>query len=101
MDEFDDEGNAAELEFGKEFSQDVQFLMNDEVYILLHLLGNDSKIRGGVANELILFPSDWFHSSFSSSCFCRTFSKTYQYTSKVAASSDPEILKGVATELRK
>jgi hypothetical protein len=51
MDDFDDEGNAAELEFGKEFAQDVQFLMNDEVYILLHLLGNDSKIRAGIANE--------------------------------------------------
>jgi hypothetical protein len=63
MDDFDDEGNAAELEFGKEFSQEVQFLMNDEVYILLHLLGNDTRARAGVANEsvpplLLLFPSD-------------------------------------------
>jgi hypothetical protein len=53
MDDFDDEGNAAELEFGKEFSQEVQFLMNDEVYILLHLLGNDTRARAGVANESV------------------------------------------------
>jgi hypothetical protein len=63
MDDFDDEGNAAELEFGKEFSQEVQFLMNDEVYILLHLLGNDTRARAGVANESV--PSHSF-SSFSS-----------------------------------
>lgn len=110
MDDFDDEGNAADLQFGKEFAQDVQFLMNDEVYVLLRIL---PKGRGGAASELV-FIFCYFSSVFLLSLilifwlldclncvFVRTFNKTYQYTSKVAASSDPEILKGVATELRR
>ena len=37
MDEFDDEGHAGELRFGKEFTgEDIQFLMNDEVHVLLY-----------------------------------------------------------------
>jgi hypothetical protein len=39
MDDFDEEGNAAELKFGKGFSADGEdragFLMNDEVFVLL------------------------------------------------------------------
>jgi hypothetical protein len=51
MNDNDDEGNAAELQFGKEFSQDVQFLMNDEVHILLDRQRKMNEKRGWAANE--------------------------------------------------
>ncbi|CAE7847686.1 NRPB4, partial [Symbiodinium microadriaticum] len=82
MDEFDDEGNAAELRFGKEFTgDDIQFLMNDEVHVLLdrHRLKNEQQ-RANSMNE--------------------TLTKTLQYTSKQAASKDPDTLTGVVQELR-
>mmetsp|Transcript_429 Transcript_429/g.815 ORF Transcript_429/g.815 Transcript_429/m.815 type:complete len:153 (-) Transcript_429:208-666(-) len=79
MDDADDDGNAAELQFGKEFSDDVQFLMNDEVHILLE--------RNRKVNEQLGHTND-------------TFNKTHKYTQKLAATSDTDSLRNAASELR-
>lgn len=52
MNDQDDEGNAKELNFGAEFSDnEVQFLMNDEVALLLDIGRNKTEEAGGQTNE--------------------------------------------------
>lgn len=97
MDDFDEEGNAAELKFGKDFSvegdKDLKFLMNDEVFVLLERTQNKA-----ANNEYVsLSYSSLIVLTFTG----RTFTKTLQYTSRLAASTDTAVLTGVATELRR
>mmetsp|Transcript_21633 Transcript_21633/g.36398 ORF Transcript_21633/g.36398 Transcript_21633/m.36398 type:complete len:153 (-) Transcript_21633:168-626(-) len=81
MNDQDDEGNAKELNFGAEFSDnEVQFLMNDEVALLLDIGRNKTEEAGGQTNE--------------------TFNLTYQYTSKITTTNDADILRSTAQELR-
>lgn len=52
MNDQDDEGNAKELNFGVEFSEDAaQFLMNDEVACLMDIYRKKAEEAGGTTNE--------------------------------------------------
>ena len=47
----DEEGNAAELKFGPEFSDDVQCLMTDEVFVVLDKQKKVYDAKGITPNE--------------------------------------------------
>jgi hypothetical protein len=51
MNEQDDEGNAKELNFGVEFSEDAQFLMIDEVACLMDICRKRTEGAGGQTTE--------------------------------------------------
>ena len=56
MNEYDNEGNAKELNFGSEFNiedndNNAQYLMNDEVACLLDICRKKTEDAGGQTNE--------------------------------------------------
>ncbi len=51
MNLYDDEGNAAELNFGPEFNRDAQCMTNDELLALLDKTKKELVAKGQSTNE--------------------------------------------------